>query len=203
MIVRDEAGDLVGHGAILRRGSAGSCSRVRLKGTIAPALGSETPPAGSSRWKLPRAGRAPSWDSSSLLAGTRGIRIAPRSDRPPRASRGRVLRGSVLARPVVDGRRLPRCSRRRRRGLHGLPLRAARANPRAREGSARCPHRRGFRLRRGAGTREAGFAVARFRALSSARRDRRGSGSRRRRALRPATKPPEGRRCRGRPAGRA
>ena len=84
---------------------------------------------------------------ASPRAGRHASRTAPRSARPPRASRARGLRGSARARRAAGARRSPRSCVRPRRARRGRPPSAARARRRARGGSA--PRRRRRRRRRG------------------------------------------------------
>ena len=130
-------------------------------------------------------------------------RRAPRSGRPPRASRGRAPRGSARARPAAGGRRSPRSSARRPRARRARPPRAARlvgeAGEDRRDADADVDPRVGER--RTASSRLAGGAVP----GSVVRQTRSSSVGRERKTSAPArcTTRPGGRRCRARRAARA
>ena len=100
VVVGDEAGDLVGHGAILRRASAGSSSRQRVGAVAARLVGRGRRPGGCRCCGVCAAYRLEQRSRDAATGGRHGSRRAPRSERPPRASRGRAPRGSARARPA-------------------------------------------------------------------------------------------------------
>ena len=207
VVVGDEHGDLVRHGAILR----GASRRLLLDAASA----ARTPVAAGCCLldALPVAHRrCPSRIAHQLLDRARdrvrhvraAARRAARSARPPPASPRRAPRGSARACRGGGRRRSPRCSAHRRRGPRGRP-------PPAALGRSEMPgqDRRHADadldpgLRRAAAPPRAGCAEARCPAPSSARRARRASGSRSRRRLRRGSTRAGARRCPARSAARA
>ena len=185
VVVGDQAGDLIGH--------AGDSTRRLGR---APASDGERELLGSARCRRRRVRRgrrrigvlvgsvrARALDRSATRpAGTREPRRAARSARPRSGqSRGERLE-EVLACPgtEVDDVR-PDAPRACRPRLADDRLELLRAGRRGRGGSAPCRPRRRCPPRRGAGPPRGGCGAARSRARSSARRARRGWGSRSRR----------------------
>ena len=201
VVVCDEAGDLVGHSAILR-----PCRRV-------PA-----PPTRQESWRgADVRGERLRGLGAAAVARRTGSRIGPgrrgagyardaksASYRRTSSGQSRASASRKCSRTRAAGeRRSPRSSARRRLARHARRSRAAWDRRRDPGGSARSPRRRRCPPRPVDGSLRAGSRVGRFPAPSSARRVRRAWEARGTPPRRLATTPAAGRRCREPRAARA